>query len=271
MPARTVRRTAFTLIELLVVIAIIALLAALLLPALKQARARARWVGCVNNQRQVYLGVLTFSTDHDGFAPGAIGDASSGGNPNDGVGQLIPYSGSSISKTGILVRTNYLPAWRVFGCPEMVARPQEIQRLWETFFGWTLPFKSLYHYVFNEVYVGIGNYDANTLTATPVANWYGLALPWKISNASPWCGGDNNPSGTMLAMCSNYHKDYTQAWGFYDPAYCNSVLGGFSMHPGMITKGTPTVWLDGHADLGKGVFWQDYSPYWVGYRAVATN
>ena len=59
----------FTLIELLVVIAIIAILAAILMPALSQARERGRMSTCTNNLKQLGTGMISYADAADGILP----------------------------------------------------------------------------------------------------------------------------------------------------------------------------------------------------------
>jgi prepilin-type N-terminal cleavage/methylation domain-containing protein len=100
---RIAESVAFTLIELLVVIAIIAILLALLLPALATARERGRRVACLNNLRQLAIGVSTYSYDNSGVIPRSdtVDDTHEPGPEVTRVTCSTPFSSAQFSYLGM--------------------------------------------------------------------------------------------------------------------------------------------------------------------------
>jgi prepilin-type N-terminal cleavage/methylation domain-containing protein/prepilin-type processing-associated H-X9-DG protein len=88
--AKRKETTGFTLIELLVVLAIIAMVAGLLLPALARAKTKAKCIVSLSNLRQLGVGLMLYSDDHEGRFPGHS-SAGSGNVKVRWADRLFPY------------------------------------------------------------------------------------------------------------------------------------------------------------------------------------
>jgi len=92
------RHRAFTLLELLVVIAVIAIMISLLLPAIQQARERARQLQCTNNLLQIGVALQNYNSAHGVLPPGSVNATEPVLNTEAGYKmswmiQILPYVG----------------------------------------------------------------------------------------------------------------------------------------------------------------------------------
>ncbi|BBO31840.1 DUF1559 domain-containing protein [Lacipirellula parvula] len=114
-------RRAFTLVELLVVIAIIGVLVALLLPAVQAAREAARRSQCLNNSRQIGLGILNFESAKKLLPSGGEGtDWSDPAAPKTGFDrhstftQILPY----LEQTAVAAQFNLKYGYNDLAAPQ---------------------------------------------------------------------------------------------------------------------------------------------------------
>ncbi|HPO90689.1 MAG TPA: DUF1559 domain-containing protein [Victivallales bacterium] len=175
----SIKKVKFTLIELLVVIAIIAILAALLLPALSEAKAFARSIFCANNMKQIGLGMMMYSNDHQEYFPYAFK-----GYPGGGENRWVPWDTAIADYIGLgrynRVNYTYYRHPKILMCPE--------DKLDREVPGWA--------YSAPQPGEGIRSYAMPTPRS-------GVAEPYTMRGSGSWCSESFDTPGVKTGQCDS--------------------------------------------------------------------
>ncbi|MBT3379277.1 MAG: DUF1559 domain-containing protein [Lentisphaerae bacterium] len=215
------RAVCFTLIELLVVIAIIAILAAMLLPALQQARGKALQSGCQGNLKQLSLGITMYADDHDEHYPKWMGW--NGGTVNQTANQQYRWSINVAPYVG--------DAKETFKCPGRGSSSSK----------WTMP--TGWGIQINYGLGGIGGYNPPAGAGGNTNDWPNSLTQAKIKSPDKF-----------VAVADSSHAEDAQSQ--YRIAYALKCRTGCTAADRLVTNavhsgGSDIGFVDGHVEYLK--------------------
>jgi prepilin-type N-terminal cleavage/methylation domain-containing protein/prepilin-type processing-associated H-X9-DG protein len=223
-------RYGFTLIELLIVISIIAILAAMLLPALKNAKNAGSRAVCVNNQKQLALAVNCYTNDWNDFAPWGSYNTPPSGLAADY--RSYPYYIGEYLKINVAGgATVVVPINSVFQCPSPLCYSKDPNKTTQA------GYDKSPTYMFGGVVLRRADVGGGVLRLTRMT---------KISN----------PSNALLfidaSTSTNYLGTANSAWA---NGFCNNQSTIYELDPSNIVRpnwythgsGLNAAFLDGHA------------------------
>jgi len=250
------RKNAFSLVELLVAIAVIAILAALLMPALNQAKAKGKRAACQSNLRQLGIALNLYADEHGQYPTSFRWIPGGRGAPDP--------RGSAVSLWNSLILPYVSSNADVFNCPSF-----------PSFFRWTtLPSGMGYYYptniegnrpfcyAMNANGVSVANWGL--VKATPLNGDTVSRRPSEIRAPSDMIAIGDDTSGTTNSAGLNWVK--LTGWGVFHGLYVATAPDSQrEVRLGAIhNKGANMVFLDGHTEWAQ--WWR-----WVGFTDVAAR